>query len=94
MFINKLRSHSIRFINTKILNKKVKIFINELINFRLESISFTDKNFLKVLSSSNVNEVIRAMLSFYFIYEKILHAQKAQNAYKRTKRKNAAFLCA
>ena len=46
-------------------------------------------------SSSNVNEVARAILSFfYFIYEKILHAQKGQSAYKRTKIKKAAFLCA
>ena len=27
-------------------------------------------------------------------YKKTLHAQKAQNVYKRTKRKKAAFLCA
>ena len=31
--------------------------------------------------SSNVNEVIRAVLSLF--YEKILHAQKAQKAQKR-----------
>ena len=29
-----------------------------------------------------------------FFYEKILHAQQAQNAHKRTKIKKAAFLCA
>ena len=51
------------------------------------------------MRSSNVNEVIRAVLDFfylfiYFFYKKILHAQKAQNAYKRTKTKKAAFLCA
>ena len=51
--------------------------------------------------SSNVNEVIRAVLDFFiylfiylFFYKKILHVQKAQNAYKRTKTKKAAFLCA
>ena len=34
--------------------------------------------------SSNVNEVVRAVLSlFAFFYEKILHAQKAQKAQKR-----------
>ena len=38
------------------------------------------------LLSSNVNEVIREILNFFF-YEKILRAQKAQNACKRTKRK-------
>ena len=27
----------------------------------------------------------------YFFYKKILHAQKAQNAFKRTKTKKAAF---
>ena len=41
--------------------------------------------------SSNVNVVIRAVLLFY---EKISHAQKAQNVYKQTKTKKAAFLCA
>ena len=30
----------------------------------------------------------------YFFCEKILEAQKAQNAYKQTKTKKAAFLCA
>ena len=36
--------------------------------------------------SSNVNEVIRAVLSFLlFFYEKILYAQKAQKAQKSTK---------
>ena len=34
--------------------------------------------------SSNINEVIRAVLNFFF-YEKILHAQKAQKAPKSTK---------
>ena len=40
--------------------------------------------------SSNVNEVIREILNFliYFCYERISHAQ---NAYKRTKIKKAAF---
>ena len=42
--------------------------------------------------SSNVDEVIGA-ISNLFIYEKILQAQKAQNAYKRTETKKAAFLC-
>ena len=28
--------------------------------------------------SSNINEVIRAVLNFFFFYEKILRAQKAQ----------------
>ena len=41
--------------------------------------------------SSNVNEAVRAILNFFF-YKKVLHAQKSQNAYKRTKRKKAAFL--
>ena len=29
--------------------------------------------------SSNINEVIRPVLKFFFFYDKILHAQKAQN---------------
>ena len=42
--------------------------------------------------SSNVKEVIRAILNFFFFfYEKILHAQLAQKAYKQTKIKKAAF---
>ena len=50
--------------------------------------------FLKCFSidSSNVNEVISLILNFFF-NEKILHAQQAQNAHKRTKIKKAAFLC-
>ena len=40
--------------------------------------------------SSNVNEVIRAVL-FCFFYKKTSHAQKAQNAYKQTKTENAVF---
>ena len=39
-------------------------------------------------SSSNVNEVIRAILNF--LYPKISQAQKVQNAYKQTKIKNAS----
>ena len=37
--------------------------------------------------SSNVNEVIRAILSFFiiFFFEKILQAQEALKAYKQTK---------
>ena len=46
--------------------------------------------FAKV-TSSNVNEVIRTILNSFF-YEKILHAQKAQNAYKQTKIKKTAFV--
>ena len=42
--------------------------------------------------SSNVNEVITAILNFFIcFYKNISHAQKAQNAYKRTKTKKAAF---
>ena len=41
-----------------------------------------------------MNEVIRAILNFLFFYEKISQAQKAHKAYKRTKIKKAAFLCA
>ena len=48
--------------------------------------------FAKV-TSSNVNEVIRAILNSFF-YDKILHAQKAQNAYKQTKIKKGTVLCA
>ena len=44
------------------------------------------------LTSSNVNEVTRAVSNF-FIYERF-HTQKAQNANKWTKIKKAAFLCA
>ena len=35
--------------------------------------------------STNVNEVIKA-ISNLFIYEKVSHAQKAQNTYKQTKK--------
>ena len=44
------------------------------------------------LFSSNINEAIRAILNFFF-YKKILHAQKAQNAYKQTKiNKGSVFI--
>ena len=46
---------------------------------------YDEKPTFKQHISSNVNEFIRAILSF-FIYEKVLH--KAQNGYKRTKIKN------
>ena len=44
------------------------------------------------LFSSNINEAIRTILNFFF-YKKILHAQKAQNAYKQTKiNKGSVFI--
>ena len=49
--------------------------------------------------SSNINEVIRAILNslffiyFFFLQEDFIHA-KAQKAYKRIKTKKTAFLCA
>ena len=43
--------------------------------------------------SSNVNEAIGAILNL-FILKKISSTQKAQNAYKRIKTKNTAFLYA
>ena len=39
--------------------------------------------------SSNINEVIRAVLNFFFFYEKILHAPKALKAQEAQKRKYA-----
>ena len=40
-------------------------------------------------ASSNINEVIRSVLNFLlFFYDKILHAQKAQNRLQRTKLRN------
>ena len=46
--------------------------------------------------SSNVNEVIRAVLTFLFIFfTKRFHTHKKhKNAYKQTKAKKTAFLCA
>ena len=43
----------------------------------------------RVKLSSDINEVIRAVLNFF--YEKISHAQNAQIVHKRTKTKKAAF---
>ena len=46
------------------------------------------KAFDLVPHSSNVNEVIRAVLnSFFFFYEKILHAPKAPKAQRRNQAK-------
>ena len=51
------------------------------------------------LSSSNINEVIRAVFNFVFFYEKILYAQRAQKApkssnkhqkHKKTQKRNQA----
>ena len=62
----------------------------------LEAAKITAKFFLRnskngFLLSGNVNEVIRAILNFFFFYGNILHAQKAQSAYKRTKTKKQHF---
>ena len=52
-----------------------------------------DKSFKKAkcvsitIVSSNINEVIRAILNFFI--QKFHNHKKAQNAYKRTKLKNA-----
>ena len=55
----------------------------------------TGKNLCLILCmSSIVNEGIKAILNLFILsYKKISHAQKAQNAYKRTKTKKPAFLC-
>ena len=46
-------------------------------------------------TSSNVNEVIRAIVNFLiFFTRKFLSDQRAQNGYKQSKTKKAAFLCA
>ena len=45
-----------------------------------------------IIDSSNVNEVIRVILNFFiFFNKKTLHAQKAQNAYERTKTKKGSI---
>ena len=44
----------------------------------------------KSLNSSDINEVIRSVLNFFF-YDKILHAQKAQKEYKAPKVPNNSF---
>ena len=38
--------------------------------------------------SSNINEVIRAVLNYFFFYEKILDAQKEHKAQKAQKTQN------
>ena len=43
----------------------------------------------KIDFSSNVNEVIRAVLNFLFFYKKISHVPKAQKAPKAQKRDQA-----
>ena len=47
---------------------------------------FVEKHTKIGFSSSNINEVIKAVLNFlifFFFYEKILHAQKEQKAQRR-----------
>ena len=36
-------------------------------------------------NSSNINEVIRPVLNFFFFHDKILHVQKAQKDFKALK---------
>ena len=93
-------------INNKVTNGMVWCPVSHRVSPKgvfdcLESAKIAGKFFLRgsknsFLLSSNVNEVIRTILNFFFIFffEKILHAQKAQNAYKRTTTNKAAFLCA
>ena len=40
-----------------------------------------------LIASSNINEIIKAILNFFI--QKFYNHKKAQNAYKRTKIKNA-----
>ena len=35
--------------------------------------------------SSNINEVIRSVLNFFFFYDEILHTREAQKEYKAPK---------
>ena len=56
----------------------------------LQSKSFLSKKFLV---SSNVDEVSGQFQTFLFTKRFYKH-RKAQNAYKRTKTKQVAFLCA
>ena len=42
-----------------------------------------DQAKFKEVGSSNINEVIRAVLNSLFFYKKISHAQKAQKIQKR-----------
>ena len=55
-------------------------------------------NFSDDKASSIVNEGIRVILNLFiiiiFFYKKISHEQKSKNAYKQTKTKKTAFLCA
>ena len=60
------------------------------INIYSFSIGSLSKNDFVKVSSSNVNEVIRAVVNFFFFfYKKILHAQKAQKAPKAQRRNQA-----
>ena len=74
-------------------------FEDERVNFNVIMLA-SDENLIRlglrtIGDSSNINEVIRAILNlFVFFYKKILHTQKPQNAYKRIQAKKTAFLCA
>ena len=64
--------------------KKIVIIKKDCVNWKglwLKKIHACNKiNF-----SSNINEVNKAVLNFFFFYEKILHAQKAPKNTKSTK---------
>ena len=85
--MNKLRTHSIRFINTKILNN-VKIFINELI-FLDQKHKFYRQKFFRVLFSRNVNEVIRTVLNFFFLQKDFTRTKCTKRIQANKKKKGS-----
>ena len=46
-------------------------------------------SYYNIVISSNINEVFKAVLSFYFFTKRFHNHKKAQNVYKQTKIKNA-----
>ena len=99
--------NTIRFIysniyhNDNIYNKIISAScINDIFNRIINSKCFINRDNYQHNASSNVVEVIKRALNFFLFTEKFYtdkkpkKAQKVQNAYKRTKIKKVAFLCA
>ena len=88
--MKKFHGHMLLVIVTKekLLERFTKTDCKKQIKKKLQ----LKKQYKEKAISSNVNKVFRAILNFFFFYEKISHVQKAQNAHIRTNTKKAAFL--
>ena len=76
------KSNYFRFFSAGEKVPDIKTLCHEFISKHL-NIWQKHLTFKHLTDSSNVNEVIKTISNFFIFYEKILHAQKAENANKR-----------